>query len=81
MPIQPTRPSYKVSLTLRQTSQQFGEASHSTAMLSWLLGFQGTCEGKDMMELEIRPYTESDDAVAAGLWRPCSDVTVMRETS
>ena len=35
-----------------------------------------TCEGKDMMELEIRPYTESDDAVAADLWRPCSDVTV-----
>ena len=32
-------------------------------------------------EVEIRPYTESDDAVAADLWRPCSDVTVMRETS
>ena len=38
-----------------------------------------TCEGKDMMELEIRPYTESDDAVAADLWRPCSDVPLMRD--
>ena len=27
----------------------------------------GTCEGKDMTELKIRPYTESDDAVAADL--------------
>ena len=40
-----------------------------------------TYEREDMMELEIRPYTESDEAVAADLWRPCSDVTVMRETS
>ena len=40
-----------------------------------------TYEREDMMELEIRPYTESDDAVAADRWRPCSDVTVMRETS
>ena len=34
-----------------------------------------------MMGLETRPYTESDNVVAADLWRPCSDVTVMRETS
>ena len=39
-----------------------------------------TCEGKDMTELEIRPYTESDDVVAADPWRPCSDVAAMRDT-
>ena len=39
----------------------------------------GTCKGKDITELEIRPYTESDDAVATDLWRPCSDVPLMRD--
>ena len=40
----------------------------------------GTCKGKDMTELDIRPYTESDDAVAADLWRFYSEVAAMRET-
>ena len=39
----------------------------------------GTCKGKDMTELDTRPYRESDDAVAADLWRPCSDVPLMRD--
>ena len=39
-----------------------------------------TCEGKDMTLLEVRSCTESDDAVATDLWRPCSDDTAMRET-
>ena len=40
-----------------------------------------TCEGKDMTELEIRPYRESDDAVAADLWRLCSDVPLLRDAT
>ena len=39
----------------------------------------GKCEGKDITELEIRPYTQSDDVIAADLWRPCSDVASMRD--
>ena len=37
-----------------------------------------TCEGKDMTELDVGRYTESDDD-AGGSRRSCSDVPLMRE--